>query len=32
MVNQHYFNRTMKDHGGAKRWHFDRCKEQRISA
>lgn len=23
---------TMKDHGGAKRWHFDRCKERKEAA
>ena len=24
--------KTMKDHGGAKRWHFDRCKERKEAA
>ena len=24
--------KSMKDHGGAKRWHFDRCKERKEAA
>jgi ribosomal protein L37AE/L43A len=24
-------NKSVKDHGGAKRWHFDRCKERKAA-
>jgi sigma54-dependent transcription regulator len=31
MITCPHCTKTVKDHGGAKRWHFDRCKE-RIEA
>lgn len=32
MVTCPHCQQTMKDHGGAKRWHFDRCKERKEAA
>jgi hypothetical protein len=30
MITCPHCTKTVKDHGGAKRWHFDRCKERKA--